>query len=549
MDSSPNLTLPYIIAAQAQKHVTHNEAIRALDALVQLMVLDKDLASPPGSPADGNRYIVAASPTGAWAGQAGKVAAYQDGTWEFFIPRKGWLAWVADEDRIYAHNGTAWAELTVSAGSGATTWGINATADTTNRLAVKSTASLFDNVGAGHQQKINKNAAGDTASTLYQTNYSGRAEFGLTGDDDFHVKVSPDGSVWYDAIIVDRSSGAARFPKTSSINDGPLAGFRNRIVNGSCAISQRYAAVATAIADNAYWADRWRYIGEASATCTGRDTTFGGAYPFNGAIKFTGTADKGGLFQVIEGIGCRGLAGLPVTGSIVLAVSNTRLGNIKMGIVEWTGTEDAVSGDPVSSWGADGVTPTLAAGWAFLNTPANLAVTTSPVRYAVSATCGGSTKNLALMVWNDDKSYNANDTLYFARADLSPGSVAPLYAEARPYSIELGLCQRFFQKSWAQGTAVGTAWSAGFDQYKFSHPSASFASTWSLPGVMRTSAPTFTVYDHLGASGKVTYFASGAWNAGGAITSQLANDTMAFVQHIIGSSVFTNFGFTLEADL
>jgi len=60
MDASSNLNLPFIIAAQAQKHVTHNEAVRALDALVQLMVLDKDLASPPGSPAEGSRYIVAA---------------------------------------------------------------------------------------------------------------------------------------------------------------------------------------------------------------------------------------------------------------------------------------------------------------------------------------------------------------------------------------------------------------------------------------------------------------------------------------------------------
>ena len=83
------------MAAQAQKHVTHNEAVRALDAIVQLMVLDKDLTSPPGSPADGARYIVAASPTGAWAGQAGKIAAYQDGAWAFYAPREGWLAWAA----------------------------------------------------------------------------------------------------------------------------------------------------------------------------------------------------------------------------------------------------------------------------------------------------------------------------------------------------------------------------------------------------------------------------------------------------------------------
>jgi len=77
MDNTPNLQLPYLIAAQAQKHVTHNEALRTLDAIVQLLVLDKDLATPPGSPADGNRYIVAASPTGAWTGQAGKIAAWQ----------------------------------------------------------------------------------------------------------------------------------------------------------------------------------------------------------------------------------------------------------------------------------------------------------------------------------------------------------------------------------------------------------------------------------------------------------------------------------------
>ena len=57
MDNTPNLQLPYLMAAQAQKHVTHNEALRALDAIVQLLVLDKDLASLPGSPTDGSRYI------------------------------------------------------------------------------------------------------------------------------------------------------------------------------------------------------------------------------------------------------------------------------------------------------------------------------------------------------------------------------------------------------------------------------------------------------------------------------------------------------------
>ena len=64
MDDTPNLSLPYIMAAQSQKHVTHNEAIRALDAIVQLAVLDRDLTAPPGSPADGARYIVGAKSVG-----------------------------------------------------------------------------------------------------------------------------------------------------------------------------------------------------------------------------------------------------------------------------------------------------------------------------------------------------------------------------------------------------------------------------------------------------------------------------------------------------
>jgi hypothetical protein len=74
-------------------------------------VLDKDLSAPPGSPVEGARYIVGPAPSGAWAGQAGKIAAYQDGAWAYYAPRAGWLAWVADEDRLYAWEGSAWAAL------------------------------------------------------------------------------------------------------------------------------------------------------------------------------------------------------------------------------------------------------------------------------------------------------------------------------------------------------------------------------------------------------------------------------------------------------
>jgi hypothetical protein len=78
MQKSPNLQLPYIAAAQAQKHVTHNEALQALDAIVQLAVLDRDLAVPPPLPNDGDRYIVRPTGSGEWSGHDQELAVWQD---------------------------------------------------------------------------------------------------------------------------------------------------------------------------------------------------------------------------------------------------------------------------------------------------------------------------------------------------------------------------------------------------------------------------------------------------------------------------------------
>lgn len=229
MDSTPNLGLPYIMAAQSQKHVTHNEAIRAIDAVVQLSVLDRNLGAPPSSPAEGARYIVAASPSGAWSGHASEVAAYQDGAWMFYAPSEGWIAWVADEDIAVVWTGSAWGSLATGEGGGGggdgdfETLGINATADGSNRLTVAADATLLNHDGDGHQLKINKAEAGDTASLLYQTGFSGRAELGLAGDDDFHFKVSPDGATWKEAIVIDRASGEVSFPFTSLGEGGSAA--------------------------------------------------------------------------------------------------------------------------------------------------------------------------------------------------------------------------------------------------------------------------------------------------------------------------------------
>src|SRR5262249_5107250 len=108
MSDTTHLGLPLIEASQAQKHVTHNEALAILDAIVQLAVISRDLTAPPSSPAAGDRYIVKATGTGAFAGHDNQIALFADGGWQFFEPQTGWVAYVAGESALVAWTGTAW---------------------------------------------------------------------------------------------------------------------------------------------------------------------------------------------------------------------------------------------------------------------------------------------------------------------------------------------------------------------------------------------------------------------------------------------------------
>ena len=379
-DITTHLLLPYILASQAQKHVTHNEALRLLDAMVQLSVLDRTHTAPPASPTDGDRHIVASGATGLWTGWDLNIAFWVDGVWMRLVPRPGWLAWIADEAVFAVWNGSTWdpvgepvdvsdavfslvndadptkkalfslsgittgttrtftlpntsselailagtqtfsgnktfsgtltasGTVTVSAaaatigtatttatygmGTGATTTGVTktlnlgtggasgsttvvnigsatagsggttvvntptvtfanavtqvgmpqanltaqllglggATADSYNRLSMNTPAVLINNAGAGIEATVNKAAAGNDAAFAFKTGFSARALIGLLGNDDFSFKVSPNGSAFFDAIRIDRTSGRVELPEPvvmpalSAAPDAPPAG-------------------------------------------------------------------------------------------------------------------------------------------------------------------------------------------------------------------------------------------------------------------------------------------------------------------------------------
>ena len=106
--TSANLSLPYIQPSQAQKHVTHNEAIARLDVLTQLAVVAFDAVTPPVVTSEGAAYALGPAPEGAWAGQGGTVAAFLNGGWVFLVPRPGWIAVAADTGRLRVMTATGW---------------------------------------------------------------------------------------------------------------------------------------------------------------------------------------------------------------------------------------------------------------------------------------------------------------------------------------------------------------------------------------------------------------------------------------------------------
>lgn len=204
--TSPRLALSYILPQQAQKHVSANESFRRLDALVQLSVIARDETVEPAAPAEGDLYIIPGGASGlVWQTfEAGDIAAFQDAQWRTIAPGAGWRAFIQSESRFAVFDGAAWV---TDEASEAARFGVNTAADLVNRLAVKSDAALFshDDVtpGSGDMRvKLNKAGATQSASLLFQSAFSGRAEIGLAGNDDLSVKISADGSAWRNAFIV-----------------------------------------------------------------------------------------------------------------------------------------------------------------------------------------------------------------------------------------------------------------------------------------------------------------------------------------------------------
>lgn len=212
MSNTARLSLPLIAAEQAEKHVTHNEALLLLDAAIHLRLTGREETTPPTSPELGQTYAIPATATGTWSGHEGELASWTAGGWRFLTPQTGWMAWDETASSPLVFEGDTWRPLLANIGA----LGIGTVADDTNRLAVRTEAALFTSVPDGDggngnlRLTLNKETTSDSATLIFQSGWSGRAEIGLAGDDNFAFKVSPDGSDWKTALTLDAASGFVR---------------------------------------------------------------------------------------------------------------------------------------------------------------------------------------------------------------------------------------------------------------------------------------------------------------------------------------------------
>lgn len=220
-DQTARLGLPYLAAGQMQKHVTLNEALTRLDALVQTAVVSRTISTQPDDPLDGALYILPPAATGAaWAGRPeGALIRAEAGGWAGVEAVDGLVVLVVDAGELIVRDGGAWVPLgaRLDALQDLSRLGLGTTADAANPFAARLNKALWTALEAGAggdgdlRLTFNKEGPSDVLSLLFQSGWGGRAELGLIGDDDFRLKVSADGGDWRDACSVDRASGRVSF--------------------------------------------------------------------------------------------------------------------------------------------------------------------------------------------------------------------------------------------------------------------------------------------------------------------------------------------------
>jgi hypothetical protein len=302
---------------------------------------------------------------------------------------------------------------------------------------------------------------------------------------------------------------------------------RNAIINGSMQVAQRgtsFTSTSSANNDDVYTLDRWTLLSDGNdAVDVTQATDAPTGLKYSCGLDVETANKKFGIIQFIENQNIAHLTSKTVTLSFYAKTTGSSISDVKAVVLAWTGTANTVTSDVVSSWNASGTVPTFVASWTAENTATNLSVTSSWARYSVSAALDtSSTNNIAVFIWCDDATTTVSDFLYVSGVQLEVGSSASTF-ELLPIGAELGLCQRYYQKSYNIDVVPGTSTLVGALGMAIFEPGGNFdqLSVYaSLKPTMR-GTPTVTAYATDGTINRMSNSLSTVNNSGGAANTAL----------------------------
>jgi hypothetical protein len=241
-----------------------------------------------------------------------------------------------------------------------------------------------------------------------------------------------------------------------STGGGGGAAGKNLLINGDMRVWQRQNGGAAAAANGVYGVDRWYHLNQSAGVTISQLADAENSTP--SMLRITqpnASAQRFGVAQAIEGRNCKFARGQTVALSARVRCSNST--TLRYAILEWTGTEDAVTKDVVNDW----TSGTYTAGNFFkasnmvVTAVGSLALTanTFATLTTLVATLGSSLNNLIVFLWTESTQAQSS-TLDIGKVQIEEGAAATAF-ERQSWAKRVEDCERYYQKTYNLDTAPG----------------------------------------------------------------------------------------------